>query len=154
MARGAERRALGPPPDLERVRERSLSLAEAAADERGEDGQEGLQEAAADQDLSELYRNSTVARALADALAQLSREEDVPMEVLGATMGAFDKVCHVCGWALLGSFKLGWSMSAYAHIHIHTPCPWYETHRRSSGRRSRRGTWRAGPRSRCVSMMM
>lgn len=100
MARGAERRALGPPPDLEQVRERSLSLTEAAstastaaAEEQQQEaqGQEEV-EVEVDQDLSELYRNTTVARALADALAQLSREEDVPMEVLGATMGAFDRV--------------------------------------------------------------
>lgn len=106
MARGTERRALGPPPDLERVRDRSLSLTEATAASTAAEEQEGQQrpgqqeeaeaEVEVDQNLSELYRNTTVARALADALAQLSREEDVPMEVLGATMGVFDKVCRVC----------------------------------------------------------
>ena len=106
MARGAERRALGPPPDLEQVRERSLSLTEAAsttastaaAEEQQQEAQgQAEAEVEVDQDLSELYRNTTVARELADALAQLSREEDVPMEVLGATMGAFDKVGRMDG---------------------------------------------------------
>lgn len=94
---GTERRDLEPP--AQRLEE----------GQGGEQDGHGHGQHGWDPDLAAMYRRTTVAQALADALAELSGQESVPMEVLGATMEAFDKVgrCdRVCdrasGWTIDG----------------------------------------------------
>ena len=45
-----------------------------------------------DEDVSSLYRKTTAARALADALSELSQQEGLTLAVLAGTMEAFDRV--------------------------------------------------------------
>lgn len=45
-----------------------------------------------DEDVSYLYRKTSVARALADALSEVAQHDGVPLQVLAGTMEAFDRV--------------------------------------------------------------
>lgn len=45
-----------------------------------------------DEDVGYLYRKTSVAQALADALSEVAQRGDVPLEVLAGTMEAFDRV--------------------------------------------------------------
>lgn len=58
-------------------------------------GAEGPPTQAAE-DLTDLYRKTTVARALAEALSQLSDTEVIPDQVVSGTMEAFDAVSRAC----------------------------------------------------------
>lgn len=48
------------------------------------------------EDLTDIYRQTTVARALAEALAELRATEEIPAEVISGTMEALDEVSRAC----------------------------------------------------------
>ena len=48
------------------------------------------------EDLTDIYRQTTVARALAEALAELGDTEQIPDQVVDDTMKAFDEVSRAC----------------------------------------------------------